>query len=149
VDVATPLTFSDYAAGRDPALEAALNYVPQPPLEQRLVAAAQAGGPAAVRKLLSEYRSDPAHRYANLTLHISRAAETLWNAKHPEAALMAAEYGAEQFPNHVDAWNVLAHVAEAAKRTDVARKAGARVLELEPNSRTARALMERLAWATS
>jgi tetratricopeptide (TPR) repeat protein len=148
VDVATPLTFADYVAGRDPALEAALNYVPQPPLQEQLIAASKAGGPAAVREALHKYRTDPAHLYANLTLQIPRAAEMLWNGKHPEAALAAAEYGVEQFPDNVDAWNVLAHLAEAAKRTDIARKAGARVLELDPNSRTARALMERLA-ATS
>ena len=43
--------------------------------------------------------------------------------------------------------NALAYLAAAAKRTEVVRKAGARMLELGLNSRATRALMERLAAA--
>ena len=138
VDVATPLTLADYAAGRDPALEAALAYAPPPPLHERLAVSGD------VRAALDAYRSDPANRYANQALHVPRAAELLWNSGHQPEALATAFYAAEHFPNNVDAWNVLAHLAEAAEQTNVARRAGARVLALDPDSRTARALLERL-----
>ncbi len=144
VDVAAPLTFADYAAGRDPALEAALSYRPGPPLQERLLAAA-GEGPEAVLRLVDAWRADPVNRWANLRLQIVRAAEGLHQAKQPAAALAVAEAAARSFPDYADAHNVLAHLAEAAGKADVARRAGARVLELDPNNRQARSLMERLA----
>ena len=144
VDVAAPLAFADYAAGRDPALEAALSYRPGPPLQERLLAVA-GEGPEAVLRLVEAWRADPVNRWANRPLQIVRAAEGLHLAKHPAAALAVAEAAARSFPNHADAHNVLAHLAEAAGKADVARRAGARVLELDPNTRQARSLIERLA----
>jgi hypothetical protein len=146
VDVAAPLSFSDYAAGRDPALEAALAYRPDPPLQERLLAAA-GEGPDAVLRLVEAWRADPVNRWANLRLQIVRAAEGLHQARQPAAALAVAEAAALAFPDYADAHNVLAHLAEAGGRTDLARRAGARVLELDPDNRQARSLLERLAAA--
>lgn len=144
VDVATPLRFADYAAGRDPALEAALAYVPGPSLQDRLLAAERQGGPEAVRRVLDGVRRDPANRYANLALQMAQTAERLFNGGHEAAGYAAAQAGAEAFPDNVDSVNVYAHVAEAAGRRAEAQKAAERVLQLDPDSRTARALLERL-----
>ena len=148
VDIAAPLSFADYAAGRDPALEAALSYVPGPTLSERLAAAAEAGGSAAVRRELDAWRADPLNRYVNQELKIVQSAERLYGAGRREEALMLAELATQLFPVSIDAFNVLAHLAEAAGRPDVARRAGARVLELDPNNRVVRSLMERLEVAT-
>jgi hypothetical protein len=146
VDLAVPLTFADYAAGRDPALEAALSYVPPPPLDRRLLEAARTGGTAGLERAVEAYRTDPANRYANVELKLLRAAEALF-AEHREHALTVAELATRHFPNSVDPVNVLAHFAEAAGRRELAERSGRRVLELDPNSRTARSLLERLAAA--
>lgn len=144
VDVAAPLTFADYVAGRDPALEAALAYRPGPPLQERLLAAA-ADGPDAVLRLVESWRTDPVNRWADLRLQIVRAAEGLHSSKQPAAALAVAEAAARSFPDYADAHNVLAHLAEAGGKAELARRAGARVLELDPDNRQARSLLERLA----
>ena len=146
VDLAVPLSFADYAAGRDPALEAALAYVPPPPLEQRLLEASRKGGGDGLTRTVEAYRTDPANRYANVELKLLRAAEALF-AEHREEALAVAELAARHFPESVDPANVLAHLAEAAGRRELAERSGRRVLELDPNSRTARSLLERLAAA--
>lgn len=146
VDLAVPLTFADYAAGRDPALEAVLSYVPPPPLEQRLLEAGRTGGAEGLKQAVEAYRADPANRYANVELKLLRAAEAMF-AGHREEALTVAELAVRHFPDSVDPVNVLAHFAEAAGRRELAERSGRRVLELDPNSRTARALLERLAAA--
>jgi hypothetical protein len=144
IDVATPYTFADYAAGRDPALEAALSYKPQRSLQDQLLEAAKSGGVSGVREALRAYQHEVANRYQNLELLLVRAALSLDAAGHADAAFAVAEIGAQEFPRSVDAWNVLAHIAEAAKRTEVALRAGKRAMELDPNNRSARSLVERV-----
>ncbi|HEX8223160.1 MAG TPA: hypothetical protein VF605_05020 [Allosphingosinicella sp.] len=146
VDLAVPLTFADYSAGRDTALEAALNYAPPSPLEQRLHEAARKGGQDGLKRAVEAYRTDPSNRYANIELKLLRAAEALFG-EHREEALTVAELTTGHFPDSVDPVSVLAHFAEAAGRRELAEKSGQRVLELDPNSRTARSILERLAAA--
>ena len=144
VDIAAPLTLADYAAGRDPALEAALHYTPTPPLAAQLLSAARGGGTAAVSRTLASYLEDPSHRYADVRHQLIVAPQDLAGAKHNDEALYVAQFAAERFPRHSDSWNVLAHVAESAGRLDVARQAATRALELDPNDRQVRSLLERL-----
>jgi hypothetical protein len=145
VNVATPFTFADYAAGRDPALEAALNYTPSPSLKDQLLEAAKTGGVRGVLQALERYRSDVANRYQDLAQMVAQAAESLQAAKFPEEALAVAQVGVQQFPQNVDGFLVLAHLAEAAKRTDLALSAAKSALELDPNNRLARSLVDRIA----
>ena len=145
VDVATPLTFADYAAGRDPALDAALRYAPTPALEERIVAAARSGGVPEIGKALTAYLADRSNRYADVEGQILAASQRLVDSEQRiEEALYVAQVATERFPRAVDAWSVLAHVGEAAGRLDVARTAATRTLELDPNNRWARSLVERL-----
>ena len=146
IDLAAPLRFADYAAGRDPALEAALSYAPPPSLDQRLLEAARTGGANGLTRAVEAYRTDPANRYANIELKLLRAAEALFG-EHREDALTVAELATRHFPDSVDPANVLAHFAEAAGRKALAETSGRRVLELDPNNRLARSLLERLAAA--
>jgi hypothetical protein len=104
IDVATPYRFADYAAGRDAALSAALGHQQREPLGAALLSAAKAGGTGAVLKAVEVYRLDPAYRYDDLALHISRAAEFLQGAKRPEEALLVAEVATRHYPNYRDAF---------------------------------------------
>jgi hypothetical protein len=144
LDIATPLTFADYVAGRDPALEAALSYTPQPALRDRLLAAATAGGSAAVRQALDSYRGEVAHRYQNLPVLVPQAAEALYASKHPQEALAVAQIAAEEFPDSVDAALVLAYIAESTGPRDVALRSAKAALALDRNNRVARSMVERM-----
>ena len=145
VDVATPLAFADYTAGRDPALDAALRYMPRPSLEQQIIDAARSGGAAEVGKALTSFLADRSNRYADVEGQLLAASERLvGDEKRNEEALYVAQHTTERFPRSADAWSVLAHVGEATSRFDVARTAAARTLELDPNNRWARSLMDRL-----
>jgi hypothetical protein len=148
VDVAAPLTFADYEAGRDPVLEAALSYQSGPSLREQLIAAAASGGAPAVRQAIAAIRADPVHRYANQMRQFVQGAELISAGGRQEAALAAAESAAQLFPDSIDAALVHAIVADRAGQADVARAEGARVLRLDPNNRFVRPLLERLGRAT-
>ncbi len=142
VDVHTPLQFADYAAGRDPALEAALTYADGRPLEDRLQQAAREGGLAGARAFVQSYITVPANRYANRKLALPRAAEMVFHKGHRDEAVPAAQAVAEAVPDSVDAWLVLAYVALETGRKDIAKSAAERAIKLDPNQRMARTLLE-------
>ena len=142
VDIAAPLTFADYVAGRDPALEVAFHYVPRATLRTRLLEAAKAGGVKAVRDSLAAFQLDRANRYLDLPLIVAVAAESLLDTQ-PEEAFAVAEIGARDYPNSVDANAVLAYVADRTKRPEVALRAARRTLELDSTNRTARDIVAR------
>lgn len=145
VDLATPYRFADYAAGRDPALDAALTYRPRPTLADLVVAA---NGTAAAVAALDTWLADPANRYADHEMELTRATSALLRAKQPAAAVATAERSVRQLPGSARAALVLAIAAEQAGDATRARNAGGRALELEPNNREARSLLERLAKAS-
>jgi tetratricopeptide (TPR) repeat protein len=142
IDVAAPLRFADYQAGRDPALEAALNYRPKPPLAAQVAEAAKTGGMAAMRRTIDAYRSDPANRYANIERQMIVAVETLNGAGQREEALGLAKLATELYPRSVDAFTVLALVAQGAKQPQLALEAARKTIELDPNNRTVRPILE-------
>jgi len=144
VDIATPLTFADYASGRDPALEAALTYTPKPSLQDRMINAGRTGGVNAVRDTLAAFQSDVANRYLDLGSLVPLAAEALYSARQPDAAFAVAEIGARDYPGSVDANLILAYIADLTRRSDVALRAATRTLELDPTNRTARDILARL-----
>ncbi|MEO7455847.1 MAG: hypothetical protein ABIY52_06250 [Gemmatimonadaceae bacterium] len=147
IDIAAPPTFASYVEGRDPALEAALAYVPRPTLDAQLVAAGSAGGLTAVKSTLASYLSDDANRYVDVRHQLIIAPQSLFAAKRLDEALYVAQYASERFPLSSASWSVLGHVAEWTGHPELARRAGVKALELEPDNREVRALMERLAAA--
>jgi hypothetical protein len=144
VDIAAPLTFADYVAGRDPALAVAINYSPRASLRERLLLAAKTGGVKAVRDSLAAYQADVANRYLNLGRVVPFAAESLLDAKYPDEAFAVAEIGTQKYPTSADAWVILAYVADNTNRPDVALRAARRTLELDPTNRTASEIVARL-----
>ena len=140
VDIAAPLRFADYASGRDPALEAALAHAPRASLVEQLAAAR---GAAEVVRRLEEYRSDPVNQYADLERHMLRSVERLAADRKLEEASAAAELAASWFPDSADAQLVRGLVADLVGNADVALRAARRTLELDPNNRSGRSLLER------
>jgi hypothetical protein len=145
VDVAAPLTFGDYAAGRDPALEAALSYTPEGKLADRLLTSVTAGGIAEVKAAVEEYRADPRHAYANQQLELTMAAVRLSREKRFGEALYVAGVATGEYGPNATAFGVLAQIAEKAGNRELARVAGQQTLNVDPNDRLIRSLMERLA----
>jgi hypothetical protein len=141
VDISTPYRFADYAAGRDPALEAALNREPVKRLSDVLLATKTA---AEMRRALEAFARDPRNRYANHALQMAIAAEQLAGAKRADEGLLVAELAAERFPSHLDVQLVRAFVAERARDLSLASTSARRAFAIDPNNRQARSLLERV-----
>lgn len=144
IDIATPYRFPDYAAGRDPALAAALAYVPGPTLGERLADAARRGGPAAVAALDTHIDAS-ANRYSDFEIDLTRAAQQLYADKLGDAALAVARRSSARFPAIARLALIEAIIAEATGHRTLAARAARRTLGLEPDNREARSLLERLA----
>jgi hypothetical protein len=142
IDVAVPLRFADYAACRDPALEAALAYKAPAPLEDTLFEAASKGGLAGARAAVRAYLDAPEHRYANVMLLLPRAAELVLVKGHAVEAVPVAQAVAEALPKTVDAWVVLAYVALKNGNKALVGEAAEHALALDPNNRTAHDLID-------
>jgi hypothetical protein len=147
VDIAAPLTFADYAAARDPALEAALAWTPRPPLRERIVEAGKSGGAAGIRKLVAEVEAEGRTAYAANELEYAEAVQSLAQAKLFDAAIAAAELGVARYPRDANLATVFAYVGDWSGRPGIASLWARRTLELDPNNRIIRPLLDKLAKA--
>jgi hypothetical protein len=114
VDIATPYRFADYAAGRDPALETALNYRPRPTLAELALAAARASGGEGVRRAFQAYHSDPANRYADLQTAVIAAGLRLHQEKRTAEAVDLLAAASARHPTNADYTLVHAQFAALA-----------------------------------
>ena len=144
VDIATPYRFADYAAGRDPALETALTYKPRPSLADLALAAAKASGGDGVRRAFEAYQADPANRYLDLQTAVIAAGLKLHHDKRTAQAVELLAAASARYPSNADYSLVHAQFAELAGDRETARRAAARTLDLDPDNRSARSLLERL-----
>ena len=142
LQIAAPLTFADYAAGRDPALEAALAHHPEPSLTDRLVDAAVKGGPAGAVQSARSYVDDPAHRYRDLERELINAEQFMLPRNQGVAALEVARWSARRFPKSSDLAVIHAFVANAQGAKDEARAAIAAALAINPSNRAAVSVRE-------
>ncbi len=90
-EVAAPLTLADYAAGRDPALEAIARHVPQPSFFERIRPLLLAGDRAAAWRLVEAYRADPVNAWQDAPRRLRHAQQQLEYEGRREAAALAGE----------------------------------------------------------
>jgi len=142
IDIAAPLTFGDYVAGRDPALEAALAFKTEEKLADQLQAAAKSGGSAASVKAATSYVDNPAHRYRDVERELIVSEQVLLERKQGAAALEVSRWAAKRFPRNSDLATVWAYVANAQGEKEEARRAIAAALAIDPSNRSAQSIKE-------
>jgi len=145
IDIAAPLTFADYVAGRDPALEAALAYQAEPPLGEQLVEAAKSGGPVSALKVATAYADDPAHRYGDVESKLIVAEQAALARKQGPATLEVAHWSVKRFPRNSDLATVLALVAKSEGHNEEALRVIDAALAIDPSNRSAQSLRESIA----
>lgn len=142
-DVAAPLTFADYAAGRDTALEAALNWRPGPTLAQQIIAAADSGEEA-IKAVVDAWSENVANRYVPVVSQLQTAGVALDQAGRTDAALNVLRLATTMFPTSQRSHYLLADLTARTGNVQEARALAMRVLELNADHREARALLDRL-----
>ena len=141
IDIAVPYRFADYVAGRDPVLEAALTYRPQPSLLEKLNGAAKAGGPPVAIAALKAYSEAFEHRYADVPGISVRAIERM---DDNPSALAASRWLAQRYPTARDPQVLYALLAGELGSKEEALTAARAALALDPNNRQARSVVERV-----
>jgi tetratricopeptide (TPR) repeat protein len=101
--LSVPLTSAAYRANRDPALDAALAYVPAPTLLEVLDAAIARGGADAAVAAYHAWMADPLHKYADTEEALLVAGSPLLE-KQPGEALKLFALDAEANPASYRAW---------------------------------------------
>ena len=71
-DLSTELTFADYRAGRDPAMDAVLSYKPGPGIVELVRAAAEKGDYGVAKAAFKTFIQDPLHKYATAESDINQ-----------------------------------------------------------------------------
>jgi hypothetical protein len=133
--VGANLSMADYRANRDPALEAALRYAPEPvPLANRIIPLVDAGDTAGAIALLRAYRAAPEHQYAATHTAIDTVAGFLVQRGQLPRAIDVAELWAREHPNESMAYVTLAELYNRGGRTADARRALERAIQVGPTN---------------
>lgn len=143
--VAADLTFADYRANVDPALETSLHWKPGKPLEAQLREAADAGDFALAGRRLAAWRTDPVHEYADdVEDRLNRLGYALLMEKRPDAAIAILRLATDAFPQSANAFDSLGEAQAAAGDRAAAIGSYERALALDPRSASASDALRKL-----
>lgn len=146
-DIAVDMTAADYAAGRDPVLEAVLAVDPatvRGPFGDTLRETFETQGFEAVVEVYEKYKADPAHRYVGTERTINRAGYYLLGHDMAEEAVRLFELNVEAYP---ESWNVYDSLAEGlmkAGRFGAAIESYENSLRLNPENANAARMIEHM-----
>ena len=143
-DLSTELTFADYRAGRDPAMDAILNYKPGPSIVELVRASAEKGDYAGAKAALQTFIKDPLHKYATAESDINQLGYALINAKKLDQAILVLKLNVEIYPDSFNTWDSLGEAYMDRGDKDLAIKNYSKSLELNPKNYGARDQLAKL-----
>ncbi len=142
--VSAELSSDDFRAKRDPVLAAALGYVGEPPLTEKLAAEASSGDSGAVVRYLETLRANPANRYRPLEQEVNMSGYDLLRAGRMAPALAVFHANTRLFPASANAFDSLGEALEAAGRRDAAIAAYRKAVALDAGMASSRDALRRL-----
>jgi hypothetical protein len=110
-------SWRDEAAGKDPAIDAAMTWRLVAGLADRLQAAIEGGGPEAFRKSLAEFRAQPVHRWSDTEGSLMRLGYRLLRANRLNEATLVFETNVSEHPESAKSATALTSLAETALRS--------------------------------
>ncbi len=137
-DLATELTFADYRAGRDPAMEAILNYKPGPSLVDSVKDAAEKNDSAGAEEAMRKFIQDPLHKYATVEADINRLGYDFINEKKLDQAILVLKLNVDAYPDSSNTWDSLGEAYMDHGDKQLAIENYSRSLELNPKNSGAR-----------
>jgi tetratricopeptide (TPR) repeat protein len=142
--IAADLTFEDYRSNRDPALEAALSYVPGKPLADLLKEAVLAGDFRFASERYGQWRADPVHAYTSAEVEVNGLGYALLAAGRLDAALEIFRLNASAYPQSANVHDSLGEAYLARGDRDNAIRSYEKALSLDPNLPSAAQALEKL-----
>lgn len=137
--VAADLTLEDYRANNDPALKAALSYVPKKSLADLLRQAVSANDFAKAAAVYREWRADPVNAYAqaDAEIPVNSLGYELMAAKRLDQAVEVLKLNAAAFPRSANAFDSLGEAYRTKGDRESAIRSYEKALELDPNMKSA------------
>lgn len=135
--VAADLTFEDYRTNSDPALKAALTYVPGKPIREVLKEAVLAGDPGLAERRYREWRENPSNAYASAEIEVNSLGYEMLAAKHPDEAIEVFKLNAGAYPKSANVYDSLGEAYRDRGDRESAIRSYEKALELDPNMRSA------------
>jgi tetratricopeptide (TPR) repeat protein len=142
--IAADLTSSDERLGRDPALEAVLNYLPETPLTDRMRQALDRGGKSAAQQTFILWRSETQHKYLTGEAELNRLGASLFGERKSDQAVAVFEINASVNPDSWLAHNSLGRAYAAIGRKETANAEYQRALKIRPNAPETLSAIDRL-----
>ena len=146
--IAADLTFADYRANNDPALKAALNYVPKKSLREMLLEALSGNPPAndsqMLVKRLDDWRADPANEYLEAEPRLRSLGYDLMNRKRLDQAIEVFKLAVGTASQSANAYASLAEAYQAAGNKELAIKNYEKAVELDRNLNSAIEALKKL-----
>lgn len=143
-DLSTEITFADYRAGRDPAMDAILNYKPGPDIVELVRAAAEKGDYAGAKAALQTFIQDPLHKYSSIESDINQLGYRFINAKKLDQAILVLKLDVDTYPESFNTWDSLGEAYMDRGDKDLAIRNYSKSLELNPNNHGARTQLAKL-----
>jgi tetratricopeptide (TPR) repeat protein len=143
-DLSTELTFADYRSGRDPAMEAILQYKPGPSIAEIIRGEAEKNDSAGAKDALDKFQSDPLHKYATVEQDLNRLGYDFINEKKLDQAILVLKLNVEAFPASFNTWDSLGEAYMIRGDKDLAIRNYSKSLELNPKNAGARAQLAKL-----
>ena len=131
--VAADLTFADYRANNDPALKAALNYVPRKSLREMMLEALAANDLQTAVKRFSEWKADPANEYLEAEPRLLGVGAELMTRKRVDQAIEIFKLTTTAAPQSANAYASLAEAYQASGNKELAIRNYEKALALKPN----------------
>jgi hypothetical protein len=143
-EIAANLSFADYKNGKDPALQAVIDYVPGSTLSELIQNATSQTSLADFTTKYRAIRADPKSKYVNSEAAMNRFGYTLLRNNRTLDAVEIFKLNAEAYPRSANVYDSLGDAYEAAGKKDEAIKSFERALAIDPSYPSSLAAVQRL-----
>ncbi|MEO6391274.1 MAG: hypothetical protein ABIP75_05435 [Pyrinomonadaceae bacterium] len=143
-EIAAELSSEDYRTGRDPALQAVLDYSAGESFTGLLNPAASQSNLADFTAKYRAFKRDPRHKFVNTEGQMNRAAYFLLQQKRAAEALELFKLNAESYPKSANVFDSLGDGYVAVGNTAEAIKSYERALAIDPTVASSREQLNKL-----
>ena len=143
-EIAATLTSADYRDGKDPALDAVINYRPSSSLQGIIDAARDDKDASNFVKAYDAFKADPRHRYVETETTLNRVGYSLLQNKRVADAIEIFKLNVRDFPGSANAFDSLGDGYAAAGNREEAIKAYEKALAIDPNFASSASSLKKL-----
>ena len=131
-EIAVDLSFDDYRSGRDPALQAVIDYKPGSTISELIQSAKERDSLGDFVERYRKIKADPRSRYVESEAPLNRFGYDLLGKKRIVDAVEIFKLNVESYPSSANVYDSLGDALVAAGRTDEALRSYEKALSIDP-----------------